>query len=152
MEWKYFSYEIIATQAPTQTWRWVMVTIHPDPNFSLEGTHPGHAYSEASGIPCLSHKKPSEEIYDFCSSKKDRVKLNTDLVLPFLLINCRANQKVNLVVSSTLFNSVAIHCISALSQTLCLLNIWISDERQKVISAFQRLAVLLKQWKENRRE
>lgn len=75
MEWEYFSYEIIATQALTQTWQWVMVTIYPDPHFSFEGTPPG---SEALGFPCLFHKKPREEKYDFSSSKKDKVKLNAE--------------------------------------------------------------------------
>lgn len=69
MEQKYFSYEMIATRAPTQAWQWVTVTIHPDPYCSLEGAPPGHAHAKASGRPFFSHQKPSEEVNDFPAVK-----------------------------------------------------------------------------------
>lgn len=50
-----------------------MVTIHPDPRCSLEGSPPGCAHAKASGRPCFSHQKPSEEAYDFLAVKETGV-------------------------------------------------------------------------------
>lgn len=104
-----------------------MVTIHPDPRFSLECALSGRAHAETLEIPYLFQLEPNE-IYDFPSREKGRVKANAQFVLPFLFIKYMANWKVTLIVCSTLLNSVVIYCMSALGLTLCLLSMWLSKE------------------------